>query len=344
MNLKKYIRKELSKIRFAIGDVPKISIASGRAEDYFPKPFYAVCLISADFEMAWASRYTKGSADPLGKAIQDGLRTRINVPKVLSLCDTYNIPITWATVGHLFLEACVPVNGKKHPDLPRLPHFENEYWRFESGDWFDFDPCTDYIRDPAWYAPDLIQDILSRKVKHEIGCHTFSHIDCRDELESKIVFEAEIQKCIDLAKHESITLKSFVHPGHTIGNLDTLVSKGFTSYRTDYLDSLSLPIHHENGIWEYLNSACLDWREGWTPRYHIKRYKAVIDRAIRHKRLCVLWFHPSFPESFVEFVLPEVLEYLDAKRGKIACMTHCDYTEFLNKKLPILERDVDNEL
>ncbi len=327
------IRAIASKLKFILGFTPTItSRTQGDTEWFIPEKFKSICLISADFEMAWASRYTKSVSNPLEKAIDDGYKTRENVPKILDLCDKYNIPITWATVGHLFLESCNEENGIKHPDLPRLEYFENQYWEFKQGDWFDYDPCTDFKRDPAWYAPDLIKDILSRKVKHEIGCHTFSHVDCRDSVDDGKVFEAEIGKCLNIAEEWNLRLRSFVHPGHTIGNLNTLSRLGFSSFRTDYGDTLGLPKHHFNGLWEFENTTGLAWRKEWSARYHIKRYKKIIDRAMKHNRLCVLWFHPSFNTNFVEEVFKYVLAYLDDKRDEILTTTHSEYAAWLNKQ------------
>ena len=80
----------------------------------------AVVVLSADFEMAWAFRASKTVKD----ATKRGLRERKNVPEIIALLDKYNIPITWATVGHLFLEKCSrKKNGKAHPNMPRPKHF-----------------------------------------------------------------------------------------------------------------------------------------------------------------------------------------------------------------------------
>lgn len=325
------LRADLSKLKFIMGLNPRVQRPDADYRNYIPKPYKAVCLISADFEMAWASRYTKSVENPLQKAIEDGYRTRRNVPKILDLCDQYNIPITWATVGHLFLESCEQTNGVKHPEIPRLPYFENKFWKFDKGDWFDYDPCTDYKTDPAWYAPDLIRDILGRKTIHEIGCHTFSHVDCRDIIDNGTVFEAEIVRCRDIAQEWGLELKSFVHPGHTIGNLDTLAKHGFTSIRTDYGDSLSLPIKHGCGLWELKNTAELAYRPDWTIQYHIHRFKKIIDRAIKYNRVCVFWFHPSFSCLVADDIFPGIMQYLHYKRADIYSTTHTEYCRYLER-------------
>jgi len=162
----------LQKLSFFLGRNPRI-VRRDDWKKFIPAPYKSVVVISSDFELAWASRYTKSSPFPLQKAKDNARVERENLPKIIALCEQFNIPVTWLTVGHLFLQSCTKIDGISHPELPRLPHFENEWWRFEGKDWFEYDPGTDYRKDPLWYCPDLIELILQSKVKHEIGCHTF---------------------------------------------------------------------------------------------------------------------------------------------------------------------------
>lgn len=330
--MKKKMRAIASQAKFSIGFSPKIAKnPQDNTKWFIPEPYKSVCLISADFELAWASRYTKRVTNPLEKAINDGYLTRENVPKILDLCDKYDIPITWATVGHLFLESCAKENGVKHPDISRLPYFENIGWKFDSGDWFDYDPCTDYKNDPAWYSPDLIKDILSRKVKHEIGCHTFSHIDCRDGLDEGVALSAELDKCEKIAGEWGLKLTSFVHPGYTIGNIKLLADSGYDNFRTNYRNVLGVPIYHEEGIWEFEQTAEFEIRKEWSIKWQRHRFKEIIRRAIKHNRLCVLWFHPSMSPQFVSEVMPHVFEFLNDKKEEILTISHTEYVEYLKK-------------
>ena len=147
------------------------------------KPFYVgtdridlergVIVLSCDFELAWAWRYSKRKINPLEMARQE----RKNFPIILQKLTELDIPITWATVGHLFLESCKRDGGRANSDLLRPEFFENEFWNYERGDWYDIDPCGSYKTHPEYYAPDLVEMILNSKVPHEIGCHSFSHCD-----------------------------------------------------------------------------------------------------------------------------------------------------------------------
>jgi len=328
---KKIISAQLSKLKFALKLNPEVEKSAENPEKYIPKDYRSVCLLSADFELAWAFRFSRTVDDPIPRAVKLGLQTRENVPRILELCEDYGIPITWATVGHLFLERCERISGIAHQEIKRLPKFSNNYWVHQTGDWFEADPGTDYKADPAWYCPDLIRQILDSKVGHEIGCHTFSHIDCRDSICTDEVFYSEIEMCRQLASGFGLKLRSFVHPGHQIGHLSDLSQMGFSSYRTDFGNKLTYPQMSISGLWEFQNSAGLDWREGWSVNYHVKRYKTIIDRAIKHNKVCVLWFHPSFSELFRDQVFPSVLEYLGRRRSEIVCLTHFQYTKFLDQ-------------
>ena len=324
---------KLSKLKLTLGLYPKVESTKESISSYIPSGFKAVCLISADFELAWAFRFSKSISNPIERANKLGLQARMNIPVLLKLCKKYQIPITWASVGHLFLEGCQRVKGVAHPEIKRLPKFENQFWNFNSGDWFKDDPGTDFTTDPAWYCPDLIQKILNSPVGHEIGCHTFSHIDCRDAVCSDDVFLSEISECKKLANKFNIKLKSFVHPGHQIGNLRNLNKEGFTSFRTDYGDSLAFPKQHSSGLWELKNTAGIAYKKGWTAKYHITRYITIIKRAIKYNKICVLWFHPSFDPIIPEVVLPEIFKFIFENKDKIWVTTHDEYINWLSNNL-----------
>ncbi len=324
------IRSILSAVKVVIGLNPKLCGKPSESRKCIPDSYKSVCLISADFEMAWAFVHSKQTKKDRDRAVRLGLQTRSNLPKILDLCDKYNIPLTWATVGHLFLDSCSHDNGEKHANLPRIPYFENEFWEYQAGDWFDSDPCTDCKTNPAYYASDLIDRIAVSKARHEIGCHTFSHIDCSDTNCPTPVLEAEIRECQALAENRNIILKSFVHPGHQIGHLEDLHRLGFASYRTNNGDVLGNPVKHKSGLWEFQNTAELVYRAGWPDKLNMYKYRRIINRAIRHHKLLVFWFHPSFDDKSLEKVFLPVLKLLDAKRKDIWITTHAEYASYLN--------------
>lgn len=328
------MKAKLSKIKFELSLNPRIrSIVDHK--NYIPPSYKAVLLLQADLELAWAWRFSKSLINPLINSEEKGLQERRNVPIILNLCEEYSIPITWATVGHIFMESCSPSSiGLPHPEIERLSNFENKFWKYDGKDWFDSDPCSDFRKSPAWYGPDIIDNIIDSSINHEIGCHTFSHIDCRDDVCSPEVFDSEIIACKKLANDKGIELKSFVHPAHTIGNIDRLTMHGLTSFRTDYENVLAYPMQHPSGIWEIKNTAALYYRKGWGVDYHIYRYKKIIDRAIKSNTVCCLWFHPSLEPKFLKTILTEIFVHINENQKDILISTTGDYIDWLNN-LPV---------
>lgn len=325
------LKSRLSKVNFAVGRSPSVRGVEPYGR-YIPVGYKAVILLAADFELAWAWRFCKDSDEPKEGSISLANRERANIPRILEQCEYSNIPITWLTVGHLFLNSCSRNGHPAHPNLHRLPYFENAFWKFERGDWFDDDPSCEWQAAPQWYAPDLIREILSSDVNHEIGCHTFSHIDCRDGVCPATVFEDEIRACQQAADRLGIRLHSFVHPAHTIGNLAALRAMGFTSFRSDNGNILGYPERHPTGLWEMRSTAELARRPDWSLDYHLYRYEKIVERAIRYHKVCYLWFHPSLDSELVDVVLPQLFGYLNARRRDIWITTTQEYVEWLNEQ------------
>lgn len=301
-------KSRLTKFLYYSGLKPKVN---KKKKGIIPK---GVVVFSADFEMAWAFRYSKKKQD---KANEMGLLERENIPVLLELFEKYNIPITWAAVGHLFLSECHKVNGKPHNEMPRPGFFENKNWRFEKGDWYDSDPCSDYKSEPAWYASDLIDLILNSKVKHEIGCHTFSHSDFTYKNCSEKLADAEIKKCIELANKRGIKLESFVFPGGTFGNYEVLKRNGIINYRKPMKYHVDFPYIDEYGLVVIPSSLGLDKDDyGWTRDFHLRIFNNFLEKVIKYKLVCHFWFHPSLNEWYLKEVFPGLLKKISDYRNE----------------------------
>lgn len=297
----------------------------------------AIVVFSADFEMAWAFRFSKTKHK---EAAEKGLAERNNVPILLDLFERYNIPVTWATVGHLFLGECKKgPNGLPHAEMPRPGFFGNRNWSFNSGDWYSHDPCTDIINDPAWYAPDLIDQIAGSKANHEIGCHTFSHLDFTDNNCPESLADAELDKCIKLASEKRVTLKSMVFPGGTLGNYESLKERGFTCYRKPMRYHIDLPYVDPFGLVAIPGSLGLDKDPyGWSKEFHLKIIRKFLEKTVRHKLVCHFWFHPSMDSWYLGNVMPEVLkmvtDFRDADKIQVKTMGQLaeEYKTVLNRR------------
>jgi peptidoglycan/xylan/chitin deacetylase (PgdA/CDA1 family) len=320
----------LNKIKFGLGLDPLVEKRADYRK-FIPDGFKSVLILYADFELAWAWRYAKGIKNVVKYSEQYGIKERQNIPEILNVCEEYNIPITWATVGHLFLDSCERKKGIAHSDILRPNHFENNFWSYTEGDWFDSDPCTNYKESKSWYCPDLIKLILSQNTKHEIGCHTFSHLDCTDKNCPPDVIDSDLKACKLAAKDLGISLTSFVHPAHTIGNLKKLIENGFTSYRTDYSNILGYPNLYMNKMWEIKSTWEFVSFNDWSINYHIKRYKEILTRSIKNNSVCVLWFHPSIDVRFINDIMPSVFRDFNEVRDELYITTATEYVNFLNQ-------------
>jgi peptidoglycan/xylan/chitin deacetylase (PgdA/CDA1 family) len=304
----------IDRFRYCLNWLPRIN----RQKSFtYSQGAKATVVISTDLELAWAWRYVRDSSNPKALALQKAYQTRQNLPGLLELFDRFNVPVTWATVGHLFLEECNKTNGRAHPDLERPPYFENEFWRYADGDWFDSDPCSNYHEEPAWYAPDLIRSILSAKVKHEIACHTFSHIDCSDDYCPTGVMDTELAECQRLAAEWGLTLRSFVFPGNLYGNFSSLKRCGFSAYRFYNGYELDVPRQDELGLWQIPGGVCSEKPEGWSADAWIKAMGKCVDKALETGTVLHFWFHPSCEPINVERIFPTILEYIQSYRSDL---------------------------
>lgn len=289
-----------------------------------------VVVFSADFEMAWAFRFSKRSGT---RAVEKGLLERNNVPRILELFDKYNIPCTWATVGHLMLQSCNSEEGIPHAHMPRPDFFENKNWIYRDIDWYHHDPVSCVEKDPAWYAPDLVNSILKAPVGHELGCHTFSHIDMTYKNCPRMLAEAELGECKKQAENFGVELKSMVFPGGTLGNFETLKAEGFTCYRKPLDYHVGLPIKDDFGLWAIHSSLGLDKSAyNWKKETYIRIAKQFVRKAIKNRMVIHFWFHPSMDPWYLEFVFPEILALINkyALEGKLETLTMAQLADRMN--------------
>lgn len=303
------VKSNISKINYSFSDLPKV-LPDQIEGNKFPNNEKGGVIISADFELGWAVRYSKHDKNPLAFAQEE----RKNVPIILRQLEKYHIPIVWATVGHLFLESC---NKGDHDWMHRIPYFD-DHWRFTEGDWFDCDPYTHWENNNAWYAPDLIEKIINCNTVQEIACHTFSHIDCSYKNCPPQVIDDELKASVEMAQKWGLKLKSLTFPGGTAGNYETLLKYEIDICRKRHLNfEIAYPYRNEQGILVSPTgpSIAMGYKQ-WSLDYLFSRYKKAIDKAIKKRSLIHMWFHPSQEEKTFTLLLPKILEYLDKKRNE----------------------------
>lgn len=302
---KRFLRPIFSwKGNFAPGTAPQKKIFDGVEIAPFRNACAAAVSISADFELNWAFRSL-----PAEQRDRLGIAERDNVPYILGLLDEYGVPVTWATVGHLFLDSCTRQGKHGHPEMPRPP--ANPLWQ---GDWYKHDPGTGLQRDPLWYAPDLIKQIMQAKVAHEIGSHSFSHIDFSAQTSDRELVEREMQQCVNLAARLGLKLRSLVYPfnhmGHHYHGLLHTLGIIAVRHRDDKV-RLSYPQRSADGVYQIHESMNLR-----SPNLYHYRDKAelFLDHAIQHGLSYHLWFHPSDPRTVFRQEFQEILRIIQKER------------------------------
>ena len=268
-------------------------------------------VVSLDLELCWG-RFDKV---PVPMLEADASEERIQIKRLLALLDRYEIPATWAIVGHLMLAGCSRHAGAAHTDVMPRP----DYSWFPK-DWYVHDPCTSAIQSPGWYAPDILEWIRATRVRHEIASHSFAHIYYGDPECSATAARADLTAAVEAAEKQDVTLKSFVFPRNQVGHLDVLRAQGIRAYRgadptrfrrtkgvlyktLSFLDQLlGLPpkaVRAEEvmpGLWNIPGNHFYMARNGIRKMIpmasRVRKGKQGIRQAIRSGGVYHLWFHP----------------------------------------------------
>lgn len=129
--------------------------------------------------------------------------------------DAHGIPATWAVVGHVFQESC----DGDHSDHPAWP----EWFERERGPWADRPDLT--------CGAGLVRRVQNASVDHDIGGHTYSHVEFGKSTTSRETASAELSRSVELAEEWGVDLRSFVFPRNNLGHRDVLAEHGFDVYR-----------------------------------------------------------------------------------------------------------------
>jgi hypothetical protein len=287
--------------------------------------------------MGWAYR-----SCGLDGARRLGERERSQFPLILSMLDDYGVPITWATVGHLFLECCTrSACGLAHPDMLR-PLDSDGTW---DGDWYACDPCSNVREAPAWYAPDLIQQIVESPIPHDIGTHSFSHINFRAQYASRDLVSRELAECVKVMQPLGVRPRSLVFPQNRdeYAYLPELAAAGVVVVRHRDRASkvkLSYPERLAAGVYRIYESMNLRIAKHYD---YLQKVKIFIRKAIARRAVYALWFHPSDPRDWFDPQLREILGFIrterDAGRLWIATMQQlAAYSEARDRLAIAVER------
>lgn len=166
-------------------------------------------VFSVDAELSWGVH----DMYPLTDAQKQRYDTaRENWFELLRLFEAFDVPATWAVVGHLLSNA-----DRYREDHP----CSNGYFATaDSG--IESEP-------QKWLGTDLLEAVEAATVDNEIGSHSYSHAVFSDISEEVARSECELARA--LGHEHGLDLTSFVFPRNRIGHRSSLASAGFTCYR-----------------------------------------------------------------------------------------------------------------
>lgn len=166
-------------------------------------------VVSVDAELGWG--YHDLDAPPPDRV--EAART--GWERLVDRFDRFDVPATWAVVGHLLLDEC----DGRHTDHPA------------PDGWFARERTEWSSRPDLRFARGLVDELLDGAVEHDIGCHSFSHVDFAASETSRELARAEVRASVAAARDRGIRMESFVFPRNQVDHRDVLADSPLTCYR-----------------------------------------------------------------------------------------------------------------
>jgi len=275
------------------------------------RPNQGTFIISIDFE------YAIGYADVnLSSAQKDLVRQEADVArKILDLFQKYDIPATWAIVGHLLEDDCSVEEGRVHSNFPA------EIYTDQRLDWFAHHPAASDSTDPLWFdSAGVIELVRQSPVGHEIASHSYAHILYGSPNIKPAAIATDLAEVAKIHAKHNLPLTSFIFPRNREGYHSSLKGIGIKCFRGeskfwyhripgpfgrlahlfDYLIPRSrtvVPSWHESGLLNIPDSLLLLGRNGLrkliTPGMMKRKIRAGVRQAVRRGEIFHFWFHPS---------------------------------------------------
>ena len=180
---------------------------------------YGNFTISLDFELYWGIR----DVLPLETCRKRILNVHSVVPKLLELFKKYEIHVTWAIVGFLYLDNKDQLM-KKFP--AELPQYVKK--RFDP---YDYILKHDLLKE-AHFAPECIE-LIKNTPFQEIGTHTYSHYYTLEEGQTYGQFKKDVEAAISVQSPAGQACRSIVFPRNQYDaeHLKIIKSLGINFYR-----------------------------------------------------------------------------------------------------------------
>jgi len=206
----------------------------------------------------------------------------------------------------------------------------------------------------------IIDLILNSSCNHEIGYHSFTHINFSQR--GRNYAEYEIEEGLKIAKQYGISMRSFVYPHNAVGHMDVLKENRFIIYRSKdisfanasqglisrffckgidhFLSDPVTPKWHD-GIWEIPSS--MYFSDSLLPFTLLMKAKSGVNKAISSGKVFHIWLHPQdlIHDPLLARRLDLFLHYVEKKinEGRLQATTMGDLGLMLNKNSPPIEND-----
>jgi peptidoglycan/xylan/chitin deacetylase (PgdA/CDA1 family) len=296
-------------------------------------------VISVDAELGWGFHDLQ---DPPTARLAAG---RNGWLRLVSLFDAYDVPATWAIVGHLYTDRCDRMHAN-HPFGPEWFDRERESWR---------------TRPDLRFGRPLIAAVRDADADHELASHTYSHVQFGGA--TREVARAEVEQSVAAAREFGVDTKSLVFPRNDVGHLDVLADAGIECYRganpapqsgmkklrnalvSDRSPPLVEPERDEHGLVNVPASLYLYGFEN-RPRDVVatfrgdpilRQVRTGLDEAADSDGVLHLWLHPNnLVDEVAERRLDRVLEAVAARRdaGEVTVETMAGVAEKMVSPLP----------
>ena len=263
--------------------------------------------------------------------------------QLLELLEEYDVPATWAVVGHLMLEECDGVHAT-HPTPEG---------------WFERERTSWSDRPDLRFGPDLVRSVLDSPVDHEFASHSFSHVLFGDPNTTREIANAELERCVELATDWGQSIDSFVFPRNEMGHREVLADHGVRAYRSRSPNPLGIrgvlespvrnrtplvePTIDEYGLVDIPPSHFLFAFEGamrtaaetlWEDPM-VAMARRGIDEAVDADGVYHLWLHPNnLKDEQDDDRLRAILDHLDHRRRETESLRIDTMTDVANRVLP----------
>lgn len=294
-------------------------------------------VISLDFELLWGV-FDKVNFQNRKKYFEN---TKELIPQILKLFTEYQTHATWATVGMLDHSNWEEWT-KSFPEA--LPGYDND----KLSAYLFGQQHQENIPKSICFAPELI-DKIQNTPNQEFATHTYAHYYCLENGQNIEQFRADLRKCIELANHRGVKIKSLVFPRNQFNENYLGVCKefGITSVRINPTNwywssvaenSLKNKIFRTGDAYIGFNdksysveeielfdasislqkaSRFLRPRAGKLNKLRLQRIKNEMLYAAKKKEIYHLWWHPHNFGDHPNESLEDLKEIL-------SCYKHCE--------------------